>query len=194
MSYPRELLPRKNISAPELKSNSLFVRTLREFPKDCIDGEDFLPEITDELLKPNGRIEVYSLSLFLYGIFSEKHFGISVTDNNYFEYWDGEEELVDIPFELKDFFALFLKISFLNGTSVEYEGDTYYLHYEHKPTRANFWHYELFVTKNGEPNHVPRKKGATREHVADKIKEDILFFAVQAAKDKFFKLYENIIN
>ena len=67
------------------------------------------------------------------------------------------------------------------------------MHYEHKPTRSNFWHFELFVTKNDETVHVPRKSGATRKAVAEKIKEDILYFATKEVKEKFFEVYKDML-
>lgn len=148
----------------------------------------------DEILKPNGDIEIYSLSLFLYGTYNEKHFDIVVTDKEYFSYWDGKEELNDIPFERKEQFGIFLKADVLKNKTIVFENnkqqiDRYTLHYEHKPTRSNYWHFELFVTKNEDDLHVPRKKGAVREAVAEKIKEDILFFAACEAKTKFFDFY-----
>lgn len=124
--YPQELLPRKNLSVPATNSSSIFVRTLREFPYDCIDDNEFLPEITDAILAPNGDLEVFSLSLYIYGIYRESHF-------------------------------------------------------------------ELFVTKNDETVHVPRKSGATRKAVAEKIKEDILYFAAKEVKEKFFEVYKDML-
>lgn len=196
--YPQELLPRKNIPVPTTNKSSLFVRTLKAFPCDCIDEDEFLPEITDAILAPNGDVEIYSLSLYIYGIYNEKHFNIVVTDKAYFSSWDGEEELTDIPYEEQKRFAIFLKTDTLKDKSISYkndrgETDMYYLHYEHKPTRSNFWHFELFVTKNNETIHIPRKTGATRKIVAEKIKEDILYFAAKDVKDKFFELYNEQI-
>ena len=196
--YPQELLPRKNLSVPATNSSSIFVRTLREFPYDCIDDNEFLPEITDAILAPNGDLEVFSLSLYIYGIYRESHFEIVVTDKEYFQSWDGEEELTDVPFEEQERFAAFLKTETLRDKSIPYvnekgETDIYTLHYEHKPTRSNFWHFELFVTKNNETVHIPRKSGATRKAVAEKIKEDILYFATKEVKEKFFEVYKDML-
>lgn len=196
--YPQELLPRKNLSIPTTNSSSIFVRTLREFPYDCIDDNEFLPEITDAILAPNGDLEVFSLSLYIYGIYRESHFEIVVTDKEYFQSWDGEEELADVPYEEQERFAAFLKTETLRDKSIPYvnekgETDIYTLHYEHKPTRSNFWHFELFVTKNDETVHIPRKSGATRKAVAEKIKEDILYFAAKEVKEKFFEVYKDLL-
>lgn len=196
--YPQELLPRKNLSIPEINSSSMFVRTLREFPYDCIDDNEFLPEITDAILAPNGDLEIFSLSLYIYGIYNEKHFNIVVTDKDYFQDWNGEEELAEVPFEEQERFAAFLKTDLLKDKSIPYvnehgETDVYTLHYEHKPTRSNFWHFELFVTKNDESFHIPRKSGSTRKVVAEKIKEDILYFAAKAVKEKFFEAYKDLL-
>ena len=176
----------------------MFVRTLKEFPYDCIDDNEFLPEITDAILAPNGDLEVFSLSLYIYGIYRESHFEIVVTDKEYFQGWDGEEELTDVPFEEQERFAAFLKTETLRDKSIPYvnekgEDDIYTLHYEHKPTRSNFWHFELFVTKNNETVHIPRKSGATRKAVAEKIKEDILYFATKEVKEKFFEVYKDLL-
>lgn len=196
--YPQELLPRKSYTSPVTDETSMFIRTLREFPYDCIEDEEFLPEISDAILAPNGDLEIYSLSLYIYGVYNEEHFNIVVTDKDYFADWDGIEELTDVPFELQDRFAIFLKTNSLKDKTVPYtnekgETDLYNLHYEHKPTRSNFWHFELFVTKNDEETHVPKKSGATRKFVAEKIKEDILYFAAKDVKEKFFELYNSIL-
>lgn len=195
--YPQELLPRKNLSVPATNSSTMFVRTLKEFPYDCIDNNEFLPEITDAILAPNGDLEVFSLSLYIYGIYKESHFDIVVTDKEYFQGWDGEEELTDVPYEEQERFAAFLRTETLRDKSIPYvnekgEVDIYTLHYEHKPTRSNFWHFELFVTKNNETVHIPRKSGATRKAVAEKIKEDILYFAAKEVKEKFFEVYKEL--
>ena len=196
--YPQELLPRKSIKSPTVDIDSMFVRTLKIFPYDCLEGDNFLPEITDEILVPKGEIEIYSLSLYIYGVYNENHFNIIVSDRDYNSDWDGQEELSDVPYELQERFAVFLKTSLLEDNTIEYTDekghkDLYHLHYEHKPTRANFWHFELFVTKNDEIEHIPRKSGATREKVAEKIKDDILFFAAKEAKEKFFSLYSSML-
>lgn len=196
--YPQELLPRKNTPIPEANNFSMFVRTLKAFPYDCIDEDEFLPEIADAILSPNGDLEIYSLSLYMYGVYNECHFNIVVTDKEYFSYWNGEEELTDVPYEEQERFAIFLKSNTIKDKSISYinnngEKDIYYLHYEHKPTRCNFWHFELFVTKNDETVHVPRKSGATRKNVAEKIKADILYFAAKDVKDKFFELYNKLL-
>jgi hypothetical protein len=171
----------------------MFVRTLREFPYDCIEDEEFLPEISDAILAPNGDLEVYSLSLYIYGIYNENHFDIVVTDKDYFAYWDGNEELIDIPFELQERYAIFLKDKSVEFINDEGEIDLYHLHYDHKPTRSNFWHFELFVTKNDEKTHIPRKSGSIRKFVAEKIKEDILYFAAKDVKDKFFEVFKDLL-
>lgn len=196
--YPQELLPRKSNTPPEIKEKSMFVRTLKDFPFDCIEDGNFLPEISDSILAPNGDLEIYSLSLYIYGIYNENHFNIVISDKNYFKEWDRNEELVDIPFERQERFAIFLKAASLKDKSVQYtnekgEKDFYHLHCEHKPTRSNFWHFELYVTKNNDNTHIPRKSGSTRKLVAEKIKEDILFFAAKDAKEKFFELYNSML-
>lgn len=196
--YPQKLLPRKSNVSPVINEDSMFVRILREFPYDCIEDEEFLPEISDAILAPNGDLEVYSLSLYIYGVYNENHFDIVVTDKDYFAYWDGNEELTDVPFELQERYAIFLKANSLKDKFIEFindkgEKDFYHLHYAHKPTRSNFWHFELFVTKNDEETHVPRKSGATRKSVAEKIKEDILYFAAKDVKDKFFEVFRDLL-
>lgn len=195
--YPQELLPRKSNRFPVIDEASMFVRTLKTFPSDCLDGDDFLPEISDAILAPNGDVEIYVLSLYLYGVYNEQHFSIVVTDKNYFADWDGREELADVPFEVQERFAVFLKSDSLKDKTIHFRNDkgdtdTYHLHYEHKPTRSNFWHFELSVTKNEETERIPRKSGATRKKVAEKIKEDILYFAARDAKAKFFELYQGL--
>ena len=196
--YPQELLPRKSNVSPVINEDSMFVRTLKSFPYDCLDEDNFLPEITDEILVPKGEIEIYSLSLYIYGVYNENHFSIIVSDKDYTLDWDGLEELSDVPYEIQERFAVFLKSSSLEDKTIEFKNekgiiDYYHLHYEHKPTRANFWHFELYVTKNDETIHIPRKSGSTREKVAEKIKDDILFFAVKEVKDKFFSLYSTML-
>ena len=131
--YPQELLPRKSKVSPVLDESSMFVRTLREFPYECIEDEEFLPEISDAILAPNGDLEVYSLSLYIYGVYNENHFDIVVTDKDYFAYWNGNEELSDVPFELQKRYAIFLKANSLKDKSVEFVNDKCEKDFYHLP-------------------------------------------------------------
>lgn len=191
--YPQELLPRKCLQHPVLNDESLFVRLLKNFPADCIDDTTsvFFPEIVDEILKPNGYVEVYSLSLFLYGTYLEDHFDIKVKNHVFFDYWDGEEELTEIDFEIVQTPAIFIKSNCLHGQGIYYKDNFYQVKVEHKPTRCNYWHFECATYGNEQENKIPRKKGAMRENIATKIKEDLLYFAVDAAKEKSFKFFKD---
>ena len=135
------------------------------------------------------------MSLFLYGEYNESHFDIIVKNKEYNVDWDKNEELDDIPFDRETRFGIFLETIALKDKNIVYnengQNDIYHLHYIHKPTRANYWHFELSVTKNDDCMPIPRKSGSIRNSVAEKIKEDILYFALDAAKARFFQLYQN---
>ena len=51
----------------------------------------------------------------------------------------------------------------------------------------------FLLRKNEEEAHVPRKSGTTRKNVAEKIKEDILYFAAKDVKDKFFEVFRDLL-
>lgn len=169
----------------------MFVRTLKTFPSDCLDEDDFLPEISDAILAPNGDVEIYALSLYLYGVYNEQHFSIVVTDKNYFADWDWSEEVTDVPFEVQERFAVFLKADSLKDKTIHFRNDkgdtdTYHLHYEHKPTRSNFWHFEFSVTKNEETERISKKIGSDAKKGRGENKRGHSLLCCKRCKSKVF--------
>jgi hypothetical protein len=71
-------------------------------------------------------------------------------------------------------YPLFLAASRLNQQEIEYNGEAHTLSFSHKPTRVNYWHFELWV-KDNSGNCIPRDKSNIRiKYLAKSILEYIL--------------------
>jgi hypothetical protein len=66
----------------------------------------------------------------------------------------------------------------LNQQEIDFNGDKHTLSFSHKPTRVNYWHFELWVI-DSLGNRIPRDKSSTRiKYLAKSILEYILAEAV----------------
>jgi hypothetical protein len=178
--YPEEILPRRKFTEPHINTDSLFIREIAVPAESFLEDGEYTFEIIDEIVKPNGYSEIFSLSVFLKGVYTEKHVGIQPQDHSLFGYWDKVEELSgkEIAVIQNEKYPAYIRCTGLYDKTVADNSDIYHLFYKHRPTRCNFWHYEFYVLKNDENVPVPRKKGATRDRVAEKIAEDIVYFAL----------------
>lgn len=162
MNYPTELLPQPNYEfiKPEEVKEYYFVREtdhnlydkIKELGDRPINVLDDL--ITEEIRGKSSSTEVFELSIFLYGIFAEKHLGICVTDKSLTEKdWSPEVPVPaaeDIACTKINRYALFFSCEKLyNEKRLNFKdnsGKTYNftLSYEHKPNVINFWHFQLY--------------------------------------------------
>lgn len=177
--YPVELLPRRRLPVPAVDDRSRFIREISRNPDDFRDEDgQICPEIISEMLLPKVHIELFSLSVSLFGVFCKKHIGIRPTDKSLFDDWNGTEELAPetVDFCVKTSFPVYIHSGLL-VKSLILDGFEYSVGFSHKPTRCNYWHYQLYVEKKGD-GVIPRKSGAMREKIAKKIAEDIVFNAI----------------
>jgi len=62
----------------------------------------------------------------------------------------------------------------LNQQEIDVNGTRYVFSFSHKPTRVNYWHFELWV-KDGTGNRIPREKSNARtKYLAKSILEYIV--------------------
>jgi len=150
-----------------------------------IDVYQFLtkPEYEpDDILAPQPSLrEVFELSTFLYGYYEDQHIGIRVNDTALYADWNKElPELMadDIQFSQATAFPLYLAAIKLDQQEIDFNGEAHILSFSHKPTRVNYWHFELWV-KDSTGNRILRdKSNAHTKYLAKSILEYIISEAV----------------
>jgi hypothetical protein len=150
--------------------------------------DDILPFVVAP--QPSLR-EVFELSVFLYGYYDERHLGIRVDDATLYADW--EKNLPELPAEEIRFaqgiaFPLFLAAAKLDRQEIDFNGEAHILSFSHKPSRVNYWHFELWI-KDCTGNRIPRdKNNAHIKYLAKAILEYIVTEAVTSkASIKPFK-------
>jgi len=183
--YPEVLLPKQ--AYPILKNEDIIDNSLvRETKTDVYqflakqgyEPDDILPLIVAP--QPSLR-EVYELSTFLYGYYDERHAGIRADDNSFHVDWNnGMIKLnpEDIDFSQDKAYLLFLSAIKLNHQEIDFNGEIHILSFTHKPTRVNYWHFELLIL-DSTGNRIPRdKSNAHTKYLAKSILEYIIAEAV----------------
>jgi len=149
-SYPNTLLPKKNykmISCEDILSNSLVRETTTDIYA-VLDDVLMRDAIIRMVVDPQSPKEVFELSLFLFGYYTEDHVGLRVTDESLYNDWSADSPEIlaaDIFCERKTKFPLFLSTRNLYKQSVRFEDKDYVLSFTHKPTYVNFWHFQLYT-------------------------------------------------
>jgi hypothetical protein len=142
------------------------------------EPDDILPFVVAPQLSLR---EVFDLSLFLYGYYEEHHAGIRIDDTAFFVDWNkdlSELKAVDIKFSQKKAWPLFFAAARLDRQEIDFNGEIYILSFSHKPTRVNYWHFELWV-KDSTGNYIPRdRSNAHTKYLAKSILEYIITEAV----------------
>jgi hypothetical protein len=140
--------------------------------------DDILPCIVAPRLSLR---EVFELSLFLYGYYDDRHIGIRLTDPALYDAWmKGQAEIpaAGIRFSQRAAYPLFLSAGKLKDAEIDFNGEPFLLSYSHEPTRANYWHFELW-TKDSSEVRIPRDKSNTHtRYLARSILEYIVAEAV----------------
>lgn len=183
--YPEILLPKKPyplLSNDEIAPNALVRETtVNIYPfleKKGYAPDDLLPFIVAP--QPSLR-EVFELSLFLYGYYDERHCGIRVNDKALYADWTEEQdELVieGIQFIQETAWPLFLAAQKLDRQVIDFNGEELILSFSHKPTRVNYWHFELWVNDDA-GERIPRgKSSAHTKYLAKSLLEYIIAEAV----------------
>jgi hypothetical protein len=156
--YPEILLPQKSypaLSNADVRENTL----VRETPADVYsflnrpgyENDDIIHMIVAP--QPSLR-EVFELSLFLYGYYTEDHIGIRVTDKILYADWTADQDELSpegIAYSQEAAYPLFLAAAQLDNQQIDYNSEALTLSFTHKPTCANYWHFELWV-KDGNGN------------------------------------------
>ena len=185
MYYPEILLPRKSypiLGNEDVKEYALVRETIIDvyelLDKSGYEPDDILPFVVAP--QPSLR-EVFELSTFLYGYYTEQHIGIRVVDTALYSDWTNDlpELLAErITFSQEKAYPLFLAAEILDQQEIDYNGENYILSFSHKPTRVNYWHFELWV-KDSTGNRIPRDKSSAHiRYLAKSILEFIIAEAV----------------
>jgi len=185
MHYPEILLPLQTYPVLENKDiidNALVRETkINVYPfleKAGYEPDDILPFVVAP--QPSLR-EVFELSIFLYGYYEEKHIGTRVDDAELYADWNKnmpELRAVDIKFTHEEAYPLFLAAAKLDQQEIDFNGEMHILSFSHKPTRVNYWHFELWVNDSA-GNRIPRDKSSTHtKYLAKSILEYIIAEAV----------------
>ena len=188
--YPEVLLPRRNYPILENKDvidNALVRETTVNVYKFLTKTEYEPDDILHFVAAPQPSLrEVFELSAFLYGYYQEQHMGIRVDDTGLYTDWNKdlpELKTVDIKFSQKEAWPLFLAAAKLDRQEIDFNGELYILSFSHKPTRVNFWHFELWV-KDDAGNRIPRDRiNAHTKYLAKSILEHIIAEAVISKTD-----------
>jgi hypothetical protein len=184
-AYPKVLLPRKfyrRLPNEELAGNSLVRETIIDlYP--ILNKRGYAPDdIVRFIVAPQPSLrEVFELSVVLYGYYDECHIGIRVPDSALYDDWTPEQPELSaeaIPFSQETAYPLFLYANTLNNRELDFNGESYLLSFSHRPTRINYWHFELWA-EDSKGTRIPRDKSTARtKYLANSILEYIASEAV----------------
>jgi hypothetical protein len=112
-----------------------------------IEPEDLAQEIIGE---KRTKKEVFEMSLFLYGYYTDEHVGITIDNKEYTDtdWKKGMPVPKNICFHMEERKALYLFVAALYNKTLTFENKEYVLSFEHKPNIVNFWHFQLFTDEN----------------------------------------------
>jgi hypothetical protein len=183
--YPVSLLPRKAyplLANEEITYNALVRETTADLyvllGKKGYTPDDILPLVVAP--QPSLR-EVFELSLFLYGYYDERYCGIRVNDASLYADWSEEQpELAaeTIQFTQESAWPLFLAAQKLDRQIIDFNGEEHLFSFSHKPTRVNYWHFELWIEDRAGAR-IPRdRNSAHARYLAKSLLEYIIAEAV----------------
>jgi hypothetical protein len=188
--YPSSLLPQKAypLLANEEISNNALIRETTTNLYFLLEKKGYTPDdILSFIVAPQPSLrEVFELSLVLYGYYDERHCGIRVNDKTLIADWTEEQlELAveTIQFTQESVWPLFLAAKKLDRQVIDFNGEEYLLSFSHKPTRVNYWHFELWI-KDSSGARIPRdKRSAHTRYLAKSLLEYIIVEAVISKVD-----------
>lgn len=176
MIYPEKLLPKNTFKIITVEDIDKRVSLLR---KSVLPKEEAFDKIGD--IRANAICEVkhvFGLSMNLYSIYDHSHIAIIINDKKLHDYWYPHESIPksdDIDFEINDStFPIFLPLNKLHRKPFPYSKNNPknglevlegFLLIDHKPTKCNFWHFELSVFDSNS-SKILRNKPAWREKIA----------------------------
>jgi hypothetical protein len=192
--YPEVLLSHQsNPVLPEYEvSKYNFVRETQEDIYIFLEQGLTLKDIIHKIIAPQySEREVFEFSVFLYGYYDKSCVGIRVSDDSLYEFWTYDmPDLVanKICYIRDSLFPLFLCAEKLYQKQIDLEdmdgrSTHYLLSFSHKPTRINYWHFQLY-TKDDEDNYIPRDKRNSRlKYLAKHIFEQYVIKAICSESD-----------
>jgi hypothetical protein len=183
--YPEILLPSQTypiLKNEDIKDNALVRETMVDVYKFLAKPGYEPDDILSLVVAPSPSLrEVFELSTFLYGYYEDQHIGIRVNDAALYADWNKELpelRVDDIQFSREKVFPLFLAAIRLDRQEIDFNGEIHILSLSHKPTRVNYWHFELWI-KDGNGNRIPKdKSNAHIKYLAKSIMEYIISEAV----------------
>lgn len=171
--YPEVLLPRRSYP-PALSENEVLPYCLVRETQDNLypllekdyEGDDIIRKIVE----PQYSGEVFELSVFLYGYYAEDHVGIRVDDPSLYESWSPDLpdlSTQNIAFSCKALFPLYLSAENFYQKTIQFNNEPFLLSFSHKPTRVNYWHFQLW-TQDANGNYIARgKKKILAKHILE---------------------------
>jgi hypothetical protein len=192
--YPKVLLSHQsNPVLPEYEvSKYNFVRETQEDIYIFLEQGLPLKDIIKKIIAPHpSEREVFEFSVFLYGYYDKSCVGIRVLDGSLYNFWTDDMSAIlcsSICYTRTAFFPLFLCAEKLYQKQIDLEdmdgrSTHYLLSFSHKPTRINYWHFQLY-TKDDEDNYIPRDKGNSRlKYLAKHILEQYVIKAICSESD-----------
>ncbi|GHV48646.1 hypothetical protein AGMMS49546_39300 [Spirochaetia bacterium] len=181
VSYPDILLSRSAyppIGAKEVVDYFFIRKTDKDLYQKLKEGFE-LEELVN-LIIPEGTTErdIFELSVFLYGYFDVKHLDFRVSEKPYKDYYTHGMEAYsasDIVFSMEPAFPVFLFAEKLYERSLEVKAlNEFITHsFEHKPTRCNYWHFQLFA-EDDQQKRIPREEANKGKRKRNKIRAQFL--------------------
>ena len=158
--YPEILISHlayPGFSIPEV-SNFFFLRRTNEDIYQYLQKYSKL-ELIEKIIPSTSKRDVFVFSILLYGYYNESHIKL-IPDEHFNQDWNksfSDIQPNNIIYQVKeDSYPLFLKAQKLYEYPFSYEGEQFFLSFWHRPTIANYWHFQLY-TKDCEGNHLPRE-------------------------------------
>jgi hypothetical protein len=138
-------------------SNFFFLRRTNEDIYQYLQKYSKL-ELIERIIPEIPKRDIFVFSVSLYGYYNENNMKL-VPDGHFNQNWNTLFPNIkpnDITYQIKeDCHPLFLRAQKLYEHSFRYEGERFFLSFWHRPTIANYWHFQLY-TRDIEGNHLPR--------------------------------------
>jgi hypothetical protein len=115
-------------------------------------------ELIEKIIPETPKRDVFVFSVLLYGYYNETHMKL-VPDEYFNQDWNrsfADIKPNNITYQIEEgIYPLFLRAQKLYEHPFKYEGEQFFLSFWHRPTIANYWHFQLY-TRDHEGNHLPR--------------------------------------
>jgi len=188
MEYPEELLPQHNYKVIETKDLNPEHSILRKSLRSKTESLDNLGDVRIDAIFEKEK-EVFGLSINLFGIFTCEYLKIIVINTKFHEDWNPGDKIPiidEIEFTIdENAFPLFFKIKDLHNKSIPYKKNLPKIKgiknfegfccIDHKPTKCNFWHFELSVYDSDlKQTYINASKKTWQKEIAHFLSKSIL--------------------